>query len=120
MPPGVKTYTSRKFELAELKLLVDAVVSSKFITTKKSRELIKKLESLASIHDAKYLHRQVLISGRVKADNEQIYYNVDMLHEAINADKQIKFQYFQWNLNRKQDTAADGHHVECPLFFSKA
>ena len=75
---------SRPFQLPELKLLVDAVQSSKFITAKKSFELIKKLESMASRHEAKYLHRQVLITGRIKAMNESIYYNVDMLHDAIN------------------------------------
>ena len=99
---------SRDFELPELKLLVDAVQSSKFITEKKSRLLIKKLESLASVYEARYLHRQVLISGRIKAINESIYYNVDMLHDAINADKQIRFQYFQWNVNKKQELRRNG------------
>ena len=92
---------TRQFELPELKLLVDAVQGSKFITEKKSRQLIKKLESLVSVHEARQLHRQVLITGRIKAMNESIYYNVDMLHEAINADRQIRFQYFQWNMNRE-------------------
>ena len=99
---------TRKFELPELKLLVDAVQSSKFITEKKSRQLIKKLESMVSIHEARHLHRQVLISGRIKAMNESIYYNVDMLHEAINADRQIRFQYFQWNVHRKQELRRNG------------
>ena len=94
---------TRTFELPELKLLVDAVQSSKFITEKKSRQLIKKLESLVSIYEAQHLNRQVLITGRIKAMNESIYYNVDMIHEAINADRQIRFQYFQWNVNRKQE-----------------
>ena len=99
---------TRTFELPELKLLVDAVQSSKFITEKKSHELIKKLESFVSKYDARHLHRQVLITGRIKAMNESIYYNVDMLHEAINADRQIKFQYFQWNINRKQELRRNG------------
>ena len=67
---------TREFELPELKLLVDAVQSSKFITERKSRQLIKKLESLVSVHEAQHLHRQVLITGRIKAMNESIYYNV--------------------------------------------
>ena len=71
----------RQFELAELKLLVDAIQSSKFITAKKSRELIKKLESLASIHEAKQLQRQVYVSGRVKTMNESIYYNIDLFFQ---------------------------------------
>ncbi len=99
---------TRNFELPELKLLVDAVQSSKFITERKSRQLIKKLESLVSVHEAQHLHRQVLITGRIKAMNESIYYNVDMLHEAINGDRQIRFQYFQWNVNRKQDLRRNG------------
>ncbi|MBQ3520774.1 MAG: WYL domain-containing protein, partial [Firmicutes bacterium] len=76
---------SRKFELPELKLLVDAVQSSKFITVKKSRELIKKLESLASAGEAKKLQREVYIADRIKTGNESIYYNVDKLHDAIQA-----------------------------------
>ena len=99
---------TRTFELPELKLLVDAVQSSKFITEKKSRELIKKLESMVSIHEAKHLHRQVLITDRIKAMNESIYYNVDMLHEAINADRQIRFQYFQWTVSKKQELRRNG------------
>ena len=99
---------TRTFELPELKLLVDAVQSSKFITENKSRQLIKKLESYVSRYDAHHLHRQVLISGRIKAMNESIYYNVDMLHEAINSDKQIKFQYFKWNIDKQQELKRDG------------
>ena len=99
---------SRTFELPELKLLVDAVQGSRFITEKKSRQLIKKLESLASVHEARRLQRQVLISGRIKAMNESIYYNVDMLHDAINADRQIRFQYFQWTVRKEQRLRRDG------------
>lgn len=99
---------TRRFELPELKLLVDAVQSSKFITEKKSRELIKKLESLVSVHEGKHLHRQVLITGRIKAMNESIYYNVDMLHEAINTGKQIRFHYYQWNVNKKMELRRGG------------
>ena len=82
---------SREFELPELKLLVDAVQASRFITESKSRSLIKKLESLVSVHDARQLQRQVLIAGRVKTMNESIYYNIDKLHSAIGEGKQIRF-----------------------------
>ena len=92
---------SRDFELPELKLLVDSVQSSKFISENKSRELIKKLESLASNYEASQLHRQVLIAGRVKTMNESIYYNVDKLHKAINTDRQIKFRYYDWDLDKQ-------------------
>lgn len=98
----------REFELAELKLLVDSVQSARFITEKKSRTLIKKLESLVSRHEAKQLHRQVLISGRVKTMNESIYYNVDKIHTAINADSRIRFQYFQWNVRKEMALRHDG------------
>ena len=98
----------RLFELPELKLLVDSVQASKFITEKKSRQLIRKLESLVSIHEAKHLHRQVLISGRVKTMNESIYYNVDMLHEAINSGRQIRFHYGQWNVRKKMELRRGG------------
>lgn len=99
---------ARDFELAELKLLVDTVQSSKFISEHKSRELIRKLESLASKHDASLLHRQVLIAGRVKSMNESIYYNVDKLHAAINSDRQIRFRYYDWNLEKKLVPRYDG------------
>lgn len=99
---------SRDFELPELKLLVDSVQSAKFITDRKSGQLIKKLESLVSVHEAKQLHRQVLITGRIKTMNESIYYNVDKLHEAINENKQIKFKYFDWNLKKEMVPRYDG------------
>ena len=98
----------RDFELAELKLLVDSVQASKFISEHKSRELIKKIEALASNHDASQLHRQVLIAGRVKTMNESIYYNVDKLHNAINSDRQIKFRYYDWNLKKELEPRYDG------------
>ena len=91
----------RDFELPELKLLVDSVQSAKFISDRKSGELIRKLEHLASVHQARQLQRQVVISGRVKSMNESIYYNVDRLHEAINRNVQIRFQYFQWNVKKE-------------------
>lgn len=93
---------SREFELAELKLLVDSVQSSRFITEKKSRSLIKKLESLVSVYDARQLQRQVLIAGRVKTMNESIYYNVDKLHTALSQGRQIRFKYFQWNVDKQE------------------
>lgn len=91
---------AREFELAELKLLVDAVQSSKFITEKKSKKLIKKLEGFLSRYDAKKLQRQVFVSGRIKTINENIYYNVDMIHEAIGSNVKIKFKYFNWDVNK--------------------
>lgn len=91
---------SRKFELPELKLLVDLVQSSKFITSKKSREFIKKLESLASEHEARQLQRQVFVANRVKTDNESIYYLVDEIHRAIGEQKMISFQYVELTVDK--------------------
>ena len=99
---------SRDFELAELKLLVDSVQSSKFITEKKSNSLIKKLESLVSEHESKQLHRQVITSGRVKTMNESILINVDSIHSAINNNRQISFQYFQWTPDKQRELRHNG------------
>ena len=92
----------RDFELPELKLLADAVQSSKFITEKKSMSLIKKLEGLASVYEAGKLRRQVFIQNRVKSMNESIYYSVDALHESIIEGKKISFRYFDYNLHKKR------------------
>lgn len=111
-----KTYyyhlVSRKFEMAELKLLVDAIQSSKFITAKKSNELIKKLESLTSNHQARQLQRQVYVTGRIKTMNESIYYNVDEIHTAIASNKKIRFQYFQWNIKKEMELRRNGEFYE--------
>ena len=93
---------SRNFELPELKLLIDAVQSSRYLTEKKSRELIEKLCQLCNEYDAKLMRRNVLVSGRVKSMNESIYYNVDAIQEAIGRNKQIKFRYHDWDLGGKR------------------
>lgn len=93
---------SRLFELPELKLLVDAVQCSKFVTHKKSDQLIKKIESLASRNQAMSLHRQVYVSNRVKTINESIYYNVDSLHSAIAENKQVTFKYFDYDIKKEK------------------
>jgi predicted DNA-binding transcriptional regulator YafY len=96
----VKYYIgSRDFQISELKLLVDAIQSSKFITEKKSLELIKKVEALSSENEAKQLQNQVVVSNRVKTANETIYYNVDRLHDAISRNRAVEFFYNRWKLN---------------------
>ena len=92
----------RTLDMTQLRLLVDAVQSSKFITRKKSEELIRRLESLTSRHMAGQLQRQVLVSGRIKNMNESIYYNVDSLHNAMFANRQVQFQYFDWGVDKQQ------------------
>ena len=93
---------NRNFELPELKLLIDAVQSSRYLTEKKSRELIEKLCRECSVHDARLMRRDVLVSGRVKNMNETIYYSVDAIQEAIGQNQEISFRYFDWGLDGKR------------------
>lgn len=103
---------SRQFELAEVKLLIDLVQSSKFITEKKSRDLISKLETLVSKYDAKKMQRQVQVVGRSKTLNETIYYNVDLVHTAISQNVKIRFHYFDWDINKKMKLRHEGAFYE--------
>lgn len=98
----------REFELAELKLLVETVQASRFLTLKKSRELIAKIEKLASKAEAGQLQRQVYVANRIKTANESIYYIVDDIHRAIQNNEQISFQYLEWNLNKELVPRKDG------------
>ncbi len=98
----------RDFELPELKLLVDAVQSSKFITHKKSSTLIKKIEGLASKYEAQQLQRQVFVANRIKTMNESIYYVIDEIHRAISDDKKISFKYFEWNMKKERQYKRNG------------
>ena len=93
---------SRNFQLPELKLLIDAVQSSRFLTEKKSRELIEKLCAQCNEQDARLVRRDVYVSGRVKSMNETIYYNVDAIQEAIAQNRQIGFRYFDWGIDGKR------------------
>lgn len=93
---------SRLFELPELKLLVDAVQASKFITLKKSEELIAKIETLVSQNEAKSLHRQVYVGNRIKTMNESIYYNIDKIHETIIKNLKICFYYFEYDAKKQK------------------
>ncbi len=99
---------SRTFQDEELQVLANAVASSKFLTNKKSNDLIKKLEKLTSIYNAKELKRTIYIEGRVKNFNEQIYYNINSIHDAINRKKKITFKYFSYDLNKKKEYLHDG------------
>lgn len=104
----------RNFELAELKLLVDAVQSSRFLTTRKSRSLIRKLERMAGKHDAGKLQRQVYVAGRIKTENESIYYSIDTIHRAIQENRQIRFQYLDWNLEKNLVPRVNGEKRVSP------
>lgn len=107
----------REFELVELKLLVDAVQASRFMTVKKSRELISKLEKLASPYEAKQLQRQVYVSDRIKNSNESIYYIVDDIHRAMQENKRIRFQYAEWGVDGKMHCRRGGKEYEVSPFF---
>lgn len=105
---------SKHFEIAELKLLVDAIQSSKFITEKKSNELIKKLTGLVSEYEAMQLKRQVEVQGRIKTMNESIYYIVDEIHTAISTNRRIQFEYLKWNLNKELVPRKEGLYEVSP------
>lgn len=107
-------FSDRQFELAELKLLVDAVKSSKFITAKKSDILVKKLMTLAGDNNAKELERHLYTSGRIKPENESIFYAVDIIHRAINSEKQIAFVCYEYATNKTLVPKHDG----VPYIFS--
>lgn len=116
---------SCKFELPELKLLIDAVESSKFITEKKSRALIDKINSLTSIGQVSKLKRNNYVAGRIKPDNEQIYYTVDTINDAINDGKKISFQYYDYTCLKKKVLKNKGevytlspyHLVQCGDYY---
>mgnify|MGYP001116039899 CR=1 FL=1 len=105
---------SRAFELSELKLLVDSVQSSKFITHKKTASLIKKIETLASVHSAQLLHRQVFVKNRIKTMNESIYYNVDEIHNGISNNRKIRFLYFEYNVAKERQAVRTMWSVPLP------
>ncbi|MCR5322186.1 MAG: WYL domain-containing protein [Lachnospiraceae bacterium] len=109
---GYYNVVSRQFELAELKLLVDSVQSARFITEKKSNELIKKIEGLASRHEASELQHQVFVTERVKSQNEKILYNIDAIHRAIENNRTIKFKYFKLNVKKRPEFRHDGKVYE--------
>lgn len=116
---------ARAFQLPELRLLVDAVQSSRFITHKKSSELIKKVESLCSVHEAKLLQRQVYVANRIKTMNESIYYNIDKIQTAIGQGRQVSFRYFHWKVSfegmekyKKEYRHAGGRYTISPWALS--
>ena len=98
----------RTFEVSELKLLVDAVQVAKFITDKKSKQLIGKLETLCSRYEAQTLSRQVIMPSRIKSMNESIYYNVDKIHTAITKNLSVTFKYFDYDVNKERVLRHDG------------
>ncbi|MBE6908971.1 MAG: WYL domain-containing protein [Ruminococcaceae bacterium] len=107
---------SRNFELPELKLLVDSVQSSKFITHQKTTSLIRKIEKLASAYEAQLLQRQVYVANRVKTMNESIYYNVDAIHTGISRNRKIRFKYFEYTVTKERKYRKDGDYYKVSPF----
>jgi predicted DNA-binding transcriptional regulator YafY len=99
---------SREFEHPEITLLIDAVQSSKFLTERKSAQLIDKLKTLVSVHDARNYDRQVYVAGRVKMQNESVFYNVDAIQRALNAKRKISFKYYDYDFSKKKVARKDG------------
>lgn len=121
-PPSY-TLDERVFELAELKMLVDAVEASRFITAKKSRELIEKLQMFAGEHKARELSRQIYVEDRLKTLNSATLYSVDAIHTAINADKRMLFKYFEYDGNKNKVYRHDGAYYDvspCALILNDA
>ena len=107
---------ARTFDTPELKLLIDAVESSKFITSSKSKELVEKISLLTSEHVAASLKRNVSCEGRIKPENEKVYIILDTINDAINKNKKISFQYFQYNVKKEKKLKRDGEpYVITPL-----
>jgi len=106
--PNKYFWGSRNFEIPELKMLIDAVSSSRFITKKKSEELIRKIALLAG--DAQYdqMNRHIVATGRAKSDNKKIYYIVDTITDAINQKKKIQFKYTEYNADKEKVFRHDG------------
>lgn len=112
--PNKYYFADRKFQLPELKLLVDAVEASKFITAKKSAELIEKITSMTSAYNGNELNRHLYTVGRIKPENENIYYVVDTIFRAIKLGRKISFQYFRYDVHRNRIARHDGE----PFIFS--
>lgn len=107
----------RKFELPEVKLLIDSIQTSNFITKSKSEKLINKLESLTSTYEAKALHRHVYIRNRIKNENESVYTIVDIINSAISTDRKIRFRKYTYNLNKKKEFrhGSEAYYVQSPF-----
>jgi predicted DNA-binding transcriptional regulator YafY len=111
-PAGGYCLAERHFQLAELKILVDAIQASKFITSKKSKDLIEKISRMTSVYEAKQLERHVYISDRIKTMNNSVYYNVDHIHQAVLQHKRIEFKYWEWTVRKEMQLKKEGADYE--------
>ena len=106
--PNKYFWGSRSFEIPELKMLIDAVSSARFITKKKSEELIEKIALLAGKSQYEHMNRHIVATGRAKSDNTKIYYIVDTITDAINQNKKIQFKYTEYNADKEKVFRHDG------------
>ena len=114
--PPKYTLENRIFELPELKMLVDAIEASKFITAKKSREIISKLEIFAGTYRSRELSRQVYVEDRVKTQNSSSIYSIDSIHTAINEKKKLSFKYFYYDGEKNKVFRNNGNaYIVTPL-----
>lgn len=102
----------RAFEPSEIKLILDSVASSKFLSERKSMDLMTKLGNLLSVHQRQSLKRQIKVTGRVKSMNGSVMYSVDTIHVAIASDKTVKFKYFHYNTDKEREYTHDGKPYE--------
>ena len=108
---------SRTFEMAELKLLVDAVGASKFISQKKTKELVEKLTTFASAEDAAQLQRQVVVPEKATSANEKIFYTIDVIYQCLDNDKKMAFKYQEWTLTKEMKPRHGGKlYIVSPAF----
>ncbi|MDO4484581.1 MAG: WYL domain-containing protein [Clostridia bacterium] len=106
----------RTFELQELKLIVDAVLSSKFLPEKDTHVLLDKIKTLCSVHEAQELQRQMVVSNRVKNMNTKVFYSLDVLNRAINENKQVSFSYFSYNADKQVEMRNRGkEYIRSPF-----
>ena len=100
--PNGYAWIERTFELQELKLMIDAIQSSKFLSDKETENLVKKIKTLCSVEEGKQLQRQLVVANRVKNMNKSVFFSVSAIHEAIAADRQISFKYFNYDVNKQK------------------
>lgn len=114
---------SKSFELAELKILVDAISSSRFISEKKANELVERVAALGNVHDAKELSRQVVVANRNRGRNDKIFYAIDTIYRCIDNNHKMSFKYFNWNAKKDKEYKYNGEAITvspaCLLWFDE-
>lgn len=110
-------YFEREFDMVELKMIIDAIASAKFIPEDQSNNLIKKVAALAGENKAREMKRNVVVDGRIKHQNEQIFYIADMINQAINERKKIRFQKVEYNIKKERELHHGGEYYTFSPYF---